>query len=249
MLWGTRLFAVALAAFVIGSAVAVAATVGGQTEETRICPDCGAEIPVTFAFCTSCHCYLPDGKLDPEKEFRKTAAVGGREGEPARRFFTARLVGNYMGGEKSNVAGCFLTFGFRLSDLLVLGPGVGFQDYAKDYDNVESVPMFVSLRGNFSRGTFSPLICGRVGYNKARYKKIGYPFAGDEDPSGPFIGFGGGFDILGGTGLGFTVEAGVQFEYMKEYWVLYFPYTRQFSPVYERRKVDSYFKIAAGVVL
>ncbi len=190
----------------------------------------------------------PDAKLNRENEVGTTAGNGGRDDEPARRFFTARLMGNYMSGEDANVAGCILTLGFRVSDLLVLGPGVGFQDYSKNYQNVDSVPMYLSLQANLSRGKFSPLIYGRGGYNKAWYKIIGYPFTGEEDPSGPIVGFGGGFDILSAAGFGFTIAGGVQFEYMKEHWVVYFPYTGRYSPVYERGKAGSYFSIGGGVV-
>ncbi len=248
MLRGMRLFAVALAAAVAWSAVAAVATAEVEKEETRICPGCDAEITATAVFYPNCHRYLPDAERNSKTEVGTTPASGGRDDEPARRFFTARLVGHYMSGEESNVAGCILSLGFRVSDLLVLGPGVGFQDYTKNYENVDSVPMFVSLRANLSRGKFSPLIYGRVGYNKARYKRIGYPFTGEEDPSGPFVGFGGGFDILSAAGFGFTVAGGVQFEYMKEHWVIYFPYTGQFSPVYERGKAGSYFNVGGGVV-
>lgn len=190
----------------------------------------------------------PGAELYGEDETGKPAGTGGRVDEPARRFFTARLTGNYMAGEDVNVAGCILALGFRVSDLLVLGPGFGFQDYTKSYDNVASVPVYLSLQANLSRGKFSPFIYGRAGYNKAWYKIIGYPFTGDEDPSGPLVGFGGGFDILSAAGFGFTIAAGMQFEYLKEHWVLYFPYTGRFSPVYERGKAGSYFSIGGGVV-
>lgn len=241
MLWGMRLFAVALAALVAGSAVAAAAaTAEVETEETRICPGCGEEIPVTAVFCPNCHWYLPDAKIGTEavQPAEEVAALAGDE--PARRRFAGRVKGGVLVGSGMTNAGVWILAGLRATDLIVIGLGFGYQDYP----NGNSFPICAVFRANLTRGKIAPTVYAEVGYNKAKFESS---FTGGEDPSGPVIGVGGGLDVLGRAGVGLAFEAGARFESSKEFWKYYYP-GGYWGPVMSKEKTFSYFQVALGVV-
>jgi ribosomal protein L40E len=240
MLGRMRLCAVALAFLVVASAVAAVAADEGQAEETRICPGCGAEIPVTAVFCPNCHRYLPDAKVVTEAEPAAADAAASRTDEPARRLVTARLKGGILAGSGATIGGGWLFVGLRVAEKVALGGGFGYQDYP----NGKSYPISLSVRANLTSGKIAPLIYGDIGYNKAQFKVV-YP--GGPDPSGVLLGFGGGIDILHKAGVGLTLEAGVRFEDSVEYWGYYFPGTGIYK-YFVRDKTFSYFQFGAGIV-
>lgn len=242
MSWGMRLFAVALAALVAGSAVAAVAAPGeGRAEETRICPGCGAEIPVTAVFCPSCHRYLPDAKVGTEAGRAAIDAAVPRKDEPARRLISVRLKGGILAGSGMTKAGGWLFVGFRVADKVALGGGFGYQDYP----NGTSYPISISVRASLMSGKIAPIVYGDIGYNKGQFKTV-YP--GGPDPSGVFLSLGGGIDILNRYGIGLTLEAGGRFEDSIEYWGYYFPGTGTYK-YFVRDKTFTFFQLAAGLVI
>ena len=242
MLRGMRLFAVALAALVAGSVVAAAAaTDEAQTEETRICPGCGAEIPASAVFCPNCRRYQPDAKVGTEAGRAATDAAVSRTDEPARRLVNVRVKGGMLAGSDMTNAGVWALAGLRAADLIVVGLGFCYQDYP----NGKSCPISVSVRASLTSGKIAPIVYGDVGYNKGQFKTV-YP--GGPDPSGVFVDLGGGIDILNKDGIGFTLEAGVRFEDSVQYWGYYFPGTGIYK-YFVRDKTFSFFQLAAGIVI
>jgi hypothetical protein len=242
MLRGMRLCAVAI--LIAASAVAAAASEEGAAEETRICPGCGAEIPASAVFCPYCHRYLPDAKVGGETRPRVREVKQGRGTASGRRWFSGAVVGSFMTGSESTTASAILaSFGFRTSDSFAIGPGVGFQNY----ENATSIPIFLSMRYNFSPGQVSPIGYGRVGYNKATFKEIGYPFTGEEDPSGMFFGVGGGVDVVTAAGFGLTLEVGGRVEVTYRYIVYIYPGGRV-SPVEKRQETLGLIRLGMGAV-
>jgi hypothetical protein len=218
---------VVLAAATLLPAVTPAAGPATGGEDTRVCPGCGEEIPATSTFCPSCHRYLPDAKVKTEYQERTGAKERKPVREPARRWLAGNVVGGYMGGtESATASGVWATLGLRPTDLLVLGPGVGYQIYP----NGGSMPIYFGLRRYLSRTTYPPLIYFRTGYNKGWLKDAGFPFTGEEDPSGMFVGAGGGLDFLTPDGVGLTMELGGRAEITNKFYVLVYP-GGIFSPV------------------
>ncbi len=241
MLRGMRLFAVALAALAAWSAVtAVAATAEVETEETRICPGCGAEIAVTAVFCPNCHRYLPDA-IPGAKAKPEANEVGVLPGdEPARRRFAGRVKGGVLAGSGMTNAGVWALAGLRATDLIVIGLGFGYQNYP----NGNSFPICAAFRANLTRGKIAPIVYAEVGYNKAKFEQS---FTGGEDPSGPVIAVGGGLDVLGRAGVGLAFEVGARFESSKEFWRYYYP-GGYLGPVMSKEKAFSYVQLGLGVV-
>jgi hypothetical protein len=241
MSWGMRLFAVALAAAAALPAVAdAAATDEVETEETRICPGCGEEIPVTAVFCPNCHWYLPDAKVGTKAVRPATDVAVLPSDEPARRRFAGRVKGGVLAGSDMTNAGVWILTGLRATDLVVIGLGFGYQNYP----NGNSFPICAVFRANLTRGKIAPIVYAEVGYNKATFDRS---FTGGEDPSGPVIGVGGGLDILGATGVGLAFEAGARFESSKEFWKYYYP-GGYWGPVMSKEKTFSFGQVAIGVV-
>ena len=138
--------------------------------------------------------------------------------------------------------GLWLNPGIRLAELTVLGPGVGYQGY----ENGGSVPIYFGLRHYLSRSTRPGLVYLRVGYNKAWLKDVGFPFTGDEDPSGMFFGGGLGVDLLNRNGVGFTAELGGRAEVTNMFYVFIYP-GGKISPVMKQQKTLGLVRFAAGV--
>lgn len=209
-------------------------------EETRVCPGCGEEIPVTEVFCPYCHRYLPDAKVRAKPEREKTEVAAAGEDEPIRRLIGGRVKGGLLAGSGMTNAGLWASLGYRVADQIVVGLTFGYQDYP----NGDSFPLCAAFRANLTRGKVSPVVYADAGYNKARFEQS---FTGGEDPSGPVIGAGGGLDVMRRSGVGFTVEGGARFESSKEFWRYYYP-GGYFGPVMSKEKTFSYFQLGAGVV-
>ncbi len=269
MLWGTRLFAVALAALLIGSAVAVAAPGEGQAEETRICPGCGDEIAATEVFCPSCGRYLPDAKLPTKTcpscgvEVRAThklcpacgglmrepvttetalgpeAAADAEEASPGRRI-GGRFKAGTMSGQGFTSVGGWFTLGSRVTKEVFIGGGVGYQDYP----NGTSVPLFLAGRAGMASGHFVPVVYADVGYNIARLKQS---WAGAYNVSGFMVDFGVGLDVLFVKNVGWTIEGGAKWEVSKEYY-RYLLVGGGMTPVSDRTENYIYLQAASGFV-
>lgn len=211
-------------------------------EETRVCPGCGEVIPASSVFCPECKRYLPDAKIEGEKPRNERAKAKVIVAEPARRRWAGNvLAGGMAGSESTTVFGLWTNLGIRVADLTVLGPGVGYQSYK----NGGSVPIYFGLRRYLSRSMVPGLVYFRLGYNKAWLKDVGFPFTGDEDPSGMFFGGGVGADFLSSNGAGFTLEFGGRAEITNMFYVFIYPGGRV-SPVMKQQKTLALVRFAAG---
>jgi hypothetical protein len=211
-----------------------------EAEETRVCPGCGEVIPASSVFCPNCGRYFPDAKIKVEGRRQAETEEKARVVEPARRLITVRAKGGMLTGSGMTNGGGWLFAGFRVAKKVALGAGFGYQSYP----NGISYPISASVRASLTDGKIAPIVYGDIGYNKARFKVV-YP--GGPDPSGVFLGLGGGIDILNKRGVGFTLEAGGRFEDSVEYWGYYFPGTNVYK-YFVRDKTFSFFHLAAGVV-
>ena len=163
--------------------------------------------------------------------------------EPARRRFAGYVMGGLMvGSESTSVYGLWAVLGIRASDLMVIGPGVGYQGY----ENGGSIPIYFNLRRYLSRSTNPALIYFRIGYNKAWFEHLSFPFTGEEDPSGTFFGGGLGFDLLNTKGVGVTAEVGGRAEITNKFYVFIYPGSK-YSPVMKQQKTMGFFRVAAGI--
>lgn len=229
----------AVAAF---PAVAAAEDGVAVAEETRVCPGCAEVILASSVFCPECKRYLPDAKIAVEKPRSAEREARARVAQPDRRRWACSVLGGGMAGSESTTAyGLWTNVGIRLADLTVLGPGVGYQGY----ENGGSVPIYFGLRHYLSRSTRPGLVYLRVGYNKAWLKDVGFPFTGDEDPSGMFFGGGLGVDFLNRNGVGFTLELGGRAEVTNMFYVFIYP-GGKISPVMKQQKTLGLVRFAAG---
>lgn len=264
------MLAVALAALVAGSAVAAAAaTAEVETEETRICPGCGAEIPASAVFCPNCHRYLPDAKVRTKacpgcgavvlatyklcpkcgvllrepvitSEGGESEVIAEGEKAPSRRRIGGRFKAGTMTGEGFTSVGGWFTLGSRVTKEVFVGGGFGYQDYP----NGTSVPLFLAARAYMASGHFVPLVYGDVGYNIARLKQS---WAGAHNVSGIMVDFGVGLDVLFVKTFGWTIEGGAKWEVSKEYY-RYLLVGGGMTPVSNRTENYIYLQAASGFV-
>jgi len=208
-------------------------------EETRVCPGCGATIPVTAGFCPQCRRYLPDAKIIP------SAARPGEPKEPVPLPPRGRLAINggaaFLFGSSSAV-GVTAEVGVRAAPEVIIGGGTGYEDYA----NGRGIPVYFNIQREYIRRTVSPSVYGNLGFNFAQLK---HSFFGHKDTSGAVFGFGGGLTFRrAGGGLGVHVNAGLRGMLSKEYVVYFYP-SGVYSPAEERQRTDIFLRLGFGVSL
>ena len=247
---------------------ALGATDAGD-EETRVCPGCGEEIPVTEMFCPNCRRYLPDAKpktrecpecgaavpvaltfcpqcgnyvaetVDREVEAETVEMTTPAAKKADGRKFGGRFKAGAMVASGMTNPGGWLVLGARMGNEVFVGGGFGYQNYP----NGTSVPLFFTARAFMASGPLVPLIYGDVGYNIARLKSS---FFGYDDASGILVGFGAGLDILFYKAVGWTLEAGARWETSTEYY-RYIYSGGGMSPVSEKTRNDFYLQAASGL--